>query len=143
MRPRALLFAAAVAALGAAACTVTTDPGVTTVDPTLPPSASGGTLRVDWTINGSTDPNACTQSAATTLEFSVITAQGTPPAIYQQSCGTFATSIPLSPGSYSGTAVLLDAAQNPRTTTIEVQPFTIRANEELRIPIDFPSSSFF
>ena len=137
------LFATLAVGLAATACTVTTGDPVGTIDPTLPPSSNAGRLRVDWTIEGSNDPSACTQSAASTFEFSVITTVGVPPAIYQQACGTFAASITLAPGSYTGTAVLLDAAQNPRTTTIDVQPFTIRQNEELRIPLDFPASSFF
>lgn len=126
-----------------AACTVTTDPGpVQTYNPTVP-STTQGNLRVDWTIDGSTDPNRCNQSGVSGIEISVTTAGGANAGSYQQQCQTFATSIALDPGDYSAFAVLIDGAGQPRTTAVPIAPFTIRGNDELRIPIDFPASSFF
>lgn len=133
-------------ALLAAACTVTTSDPVPTYDPTFPgpgSSVTNGTLRVDWTINGSADPSACNQSGVSVIEVMISTGAGTVPAVYQQDCRAFATSITLAPGTYSATAQLLDGASQPRTTSVDLQPFAIRPNEELRIPVDFPFRSFF
>lgn len=133
-------------ALVTAACTVTTTDPVPTYDPTLPgpgPYATNGTLRVDWTINGNADAFACNQSGVSVIEIMISIGTGTVPAIYQQDCRAFATSITLAPGTYSGSAQLLDGASRPRTTNVDLLPFTIRPNEELRIPVDFPAVSFF
>jgi hypothetical protein len=77
------------------------------------------------------------------IEILVSTGAGTVPAVYQQDCRAFATSIALFPGSYTASAQLLDGASQPRTTSVALQPFTLSSNEELRVPVDFPSSSFF
>lgn len=134
------LASLALATVAATACTVTTsDDPIYTTNPTVP-GATLGTLRVDWTIDGVADPTYCTQSLAAAIE---ITVDGPAPGTFQQTCETFATSITLEPGSYSGVAELVDAARQPRTTAVQIDPFTIRANEELRIPIDFPGASFY
>ncbi len=134
------LASLALVAAAATSCTVTTsDDPVFRTSPTVP-TVTQGTLRVDWTIDGVADPSRCTQSLAAAIEISV---DGPVPGTFQQTCETFATSITLEPGTYSGVAELVDGARQPRTTAVQIEPFTIRANEELRIPVDFPSSSFF
>jgi hypothetical protein len=62
---------------------------------------------------------------------------------FAQDCGAFATSITLDPGDYTATAVLLDSASQPRTTAVNVRPFSILGRDQLNIPIDFPANSFF
>jgi hypothetical protein len=146
--PLARTLAAAIfgfATVATAGCTLTTSDPVPVIETTLPgPGQSGsGSLRVDWTINGTTDAFACTQSGVAVIEILVSTGDGAVPAVYQQDCRSFATSIALFPGTYAGSAQLLDGANETRTTNVTLEPFTIRPNEELRVPIDFPSSSFF
>ena len=61
---------------------------------------------------------------------------------FQAPCTSFATTIPLPPGTYSASAELVDDANNPRTTTIHVAPFDIVSGTALTVPVDFPASSF-
>jgi hypothetical protein len=132
-------------ALASLALTVTTCTLSTSDDPVISSSptfstATQGALRVDWTIDGTTDPSRCTGSLAAAIE---ITVDGPIPGTFQQACESFATSITLEPGSYEAVAELVDSARQPRTTAVQIQSFTIRPNEELRVPIDFPAASFF
>jgi hypothetical protein len=117
----------------------------TSSDPIVdaPPVVGDGLLVIDWTINGSTDPNQCSQASATTLEIIVDPADGRPPSTYSQDCEAFATSISLAPGRYSASAVLVDANGTSRTTQLDIDPFRILGNDELHTPIDFPASSFY
>ena len=130
------LFASSCVALALAGCTVTT-----TTDPPVIVEGDGA-LVIDWTINGSTDPNQCNQSSATRLEIIVDPGVGQP-STFSQDCDAFGTSISLAPGRYSASAVLVDENGTARTTQVDIDPFTIRENEELHTPIDFPASSFF
>jgi hypothetical protein len=127
------LFVGSCLLIGLSGCVVTSNEPITTGD---------GALVVDWTINGSTDPNQCNQSSATMLEIVVVPDIGSP-RTFSQDCEAFGTSIQLEPGSYSASALLVDIDGNARTTTIDIDPFTIRGDDELHTPIDFPASSFF
>jgi len=135
----ALCLVSSVVATG---CSTNTGDGgqVVVVQPNAPLQA---TLTVDWTIDGATNPASCTQSASDVIEISVEDPSGNEVGAFQQSCSTFATSITLQAGSYSAFAVLLDSANNPRTTHVAILPFTLRGNDELHVPIDFPADSFF
>jgi hypothetical protein len=104
--------------------------------------AANGTLTVDWTINGRTDPNQCNQAVAASIEITVYTSSGASVGTFQQTCAAFATSITLAPGSYSASALLIDGASNARTTTVEIPPFTLYGDDTFDAPIDFPASSF-
>jgi hypothetical protein len=138
-----LIAAAACLAFVALAtgCTATVEPTGTAPPPVLVEST--GTLTVDWSINGTKDPNQCSQGAAAAIQISVTDSSGISAGTYQQSCSTFATSITLSAGSYTADAMLIDSAGAPRTTTVPMNPFTIRGNDVLDTPIDFPAASFF
>lgn len=108
-----------------------------------PPIATDGTLTVDWTINGVKDPSQCVQSQSVVIQITVTTTGGAFAGTFQQRCEVFATSITLAQGSYVAQAELLDPAGQPRTTSVSIAPFTIFANDELIIPVDFPAPSFF
>ncbi|HEX7478274.1 MAG TPA: hypothetical protein VF331_10745 [Polyangiales bacterium] len=103
---------------------------------------SDGTLVVDWTINGTTDPSRCTQSAATTLDVIINTASGNFVGEFQADCAAFATSIDLPAGRYTANAVLLDARGTERTTQLDIGAFRILGGDSLDVPIDFPARSF-
>ena len=121
-----------------AACTATVSPAPEPVVVT-----TTGTLTVDWTINGTKDPNQCSQGAAAAIQITVTDPNANPVGTFEQSCTAFATSITLDAGQYAAQAHLIDAVGMPRTTTIDINPFTIRGNDELTTPIDFSASSFF
>jgi hypothetical protein len=103
-----------------------------------------GTLTVDWTVNGTKDPNACQATLADRIEVSILDESGTILlGTFAQSCQAFATSIALEAGAYAADALLVDVAGNPRTTAVQLAPFRILGNDQLTLPIDFPTSSFF
>src|SRR5690242_4855902 len=77
---------------------------------TVVQSPSDGTLTLDWTINGTHDPAQCNQGAVATIDITVDTIDGASAGEFQQDCGAFATTITLPPGSYTASAVLLDAS---------------------------------
>lgn len=132
------LFVGSCLLLGLSGCFVSTsnEPVDTT------PLAGEGTLVIDWTINGSTDPNQCNQASASKLEIIVVPDVGRS-STFSQDCDLFGASIPLDPGVYSASALLVDSSGDARTTTVDIDPFTIRGDDELHTPIDFPASSFF
>ena len=124
----------------AAACTASVSPAP---EPAPVVVTSTGTLTVDWSINGTKDPNQCNQGAAAAIQITVTDLNSNPVGTFEQSCTAFATSITLEAGQYAAQARLIDAVGTPRTTTIDINPFTILGNDELTTPIDFSASSFF
>jgi hypothetical protein len=99
---------------------------------------------VDWTIDGTKDPNRCDASGAATLQVSLFAASGAGAGTFVQDCAAFATTIDgLAPDNYSGIARLLDSAGNARTTAVNLVPFDVIGNATVTVALDFPSSSFF
>jgi len=107
-----------------------------------PVAVDSGSLILDWTIDGTKDPDQCDQAEASTLDVIVSRADGASAGEFQQSCRAFATTIDLAPDSYSADAVLIDSAGEARTTSVHVHSFEILGNDELTIPIDFSAGSF-
>jgi hypothetical protein len=108
-----------------------------------PRAAYTGVLIVDWTVDGSTDPDECDQGDAVWLRLSVFTSSGRFLADFADDCAAFSTSIELDPGSYYADAVLEDAVGNERTTVIQIDDFSILGRDSLSVPIDFPADSFY
>ena len=134
-----LLFLGAIVAAGLPGCFVEADNG-----PGPPPvTHDTGALVLDWSIDGTKNPDQCDQSDATTLDITVTTDTGAAVGEFQQSCRAFATTVELPPGDYRAEAVLIDSAGRDRTTPVQVGDFTINGNDELSVPVDFPASSFY
>ena len=129
-------------AVAAAACTVQSSPPPPP-PPEVLPTVPSGTLVLQWTIDGTTDPNRCVATGAAVIRIFLTFDNGTSAGTFEQDCVAFATSISLAPGRYTGGAFLVDAAGNVRTTTVPLDAFDIVGNDELRLPVDFPASSFF
>jgi hypothetical protein len=113
-------------------------------EPTLPsttPAPAPSKLIVRWSIDGKRDPNECVKSTASDIEVSVFDG-GREIGAWRQRCDSFAVSINLNSGNYSASAVLLDAYKRPRTTSVTIDPFTLRGNDTLEVPVNFPASSF-
>jgi hypothetical protein len=108
-----------------------------------PARVDSGALVLDWTIDGSKNPDQCDQSDSATLDITVTTLSGSPAGEFQESCRAFATTVDLPPGRYNAEAVLLDPAGHDRTTAVQTGPFTIYGNDELSVPVEFPASSFY
>lgn len=111
--------------------------------PPPPVVVSGtGTLTVDWTIDGHSDPNRCVQAVVDSIEITVFSSSGASVGTFRQACTSFATSITLSSGSYTASAVLIDSADSARTTTVTIPGFTLYGSDTIDSPVDFPASSF-
>jgi hypothetical protein len=128
----------AAVALAMSGCTTSVEPAVQ-VDPTF----STGTLIVDWSIGLDTNPADCVNSGAAVIEIHIVSLSGFDAGTFQQSCEAFSTSIVLDPDDYTGTAQLIDGANNVRTTSVSLQPFSIFGGDQIEIPVDFPANSFF
>jgi hypothetical protein len=100
------------------------------VETTTPPAPSLSTLVVRWTISGTRNPDEYAKANATEIEASVSQA-GREIGAWRQRCETFALRITLHPGDYEGSAFLLAANGRIRTTTVQMDPFTLRGNDTL------------
>lgn len=141
-RPFFALSAVAALAVLAPACTATV-----TADP-IPDSGGGpgysdGRVTLRWTVDGSTNPNACQLSGVSNIRITIYSTGGVTYGSWAQDCSFFATSIDLPPGNYTGTAVLENGGGGARTTTISLDPFTIIGGSTLVLDIDFPADSFY
>jgi hypothetical protein len=105
--------------------------------------ADSGLLIVDWSISGYQDPALCRQSGADVINVSIQTMRGEFVAEFEDVCEAFETSIELAPDGYFGDALLLDPSGTARTTSVDLGSFEILGNDELVVPIDFPSDSFY
>ncbi|HVR19188.1 MAG TPA: hypothetical protein VMS65_05825 [Polyangiaceae bacterium] len=102
-----------------------------------------GVLVVDWSISGLQDPAACRQSDAEVVSIAVETADGVSLGEFEDACEAFDTSIELEPGDYFADAVLLDSTGAARTTPVGLGLVRIFGDDELVVPVDFPSDSFY
>ena len=136
-------LAAVTLPLVSSGCFFDSDPPRRTVvyEPTLP-TAPSGTLTARWSIDGVMDPNQCVKALVTDAEVSVVDASGREVGAWRQPCRFFSMSVGLAPGTYSGSAILLDGAGNPRTTRVFIDPFTIAGRDVFDLQVDFPASSF-
>ena len=131
-----ILFAGFVAFTALAGCVVDDGPSRVVV-------AGDGALVVDWTIESAKDSRDCAAMGADSIDVVVSTAAGDAVGDFSGYCEDFAVDIQLAPGSYYGSATLLDAAGRPRTTSVDLGSFRILGDDELHVPIDFPLDSFF
>src|SRR5258706_6628029 len=102
---------------------------------------SFGTLVVDWTVDGSKHPDACRQNGADAIDIVVRTFDGGFVDEFQDPCEDFATSVDLSPGTYTIDAVLLDARGHDLTTAV-TDDVNLFSYETTVSAIDFPLDSF-
>jgi hypothetical protein len=101
-----------------------------------------GWLILDWTIAGEKSAEQCDQGHAATVAVSVTLANGDSERIYQNPCVAFNSTITLAPANYAAQAELLDGADGQLTTPITLPPFEIASGTPLRLPLEFPRSSF-
>src|SRR4051812_29860060 len=101
-----------------------------------------GWLIIDWTIAGEKRAEQCDRGHAATLAVNVATANSESERIYQDPCMAFNATITLAPASYAATAALLDGADGELTRPIVLPAFEISSGSPLRVPLEFPSSSF-
>jgi hypothetical protein len=119
-----------------AGCVVSTEPASVVV-------VAPGTATFTWSLASRFDPSACALSRADTILIRVYDINARFVDDYTAPCETHTATIELDSGNYSGTATLLDSAGNPRTTDINLVPFTVYSNTDTPIELDFPPESFF
>jgi hypothetical protein len=108
------------------------------------PSPSGaGTLTMLWTVDGTTDPDACIYLGGGPIDFELLIDEGTEAvADVQAPCEDFGLSVDLSPGTYTGYATLVDLNDDAVTTTLPLERLVIVEDTELTVDVDFPLESF-
>ena len=84
-----------------------------------------GTLIVDWTIDGTTDPAECRQGDTPTIDITIETRSGAIVDEFTADCEDFETSVDLDPGTYQASALLLDSSNRDATTTVGIDPFSL------------------
>jgi hypothetical protein len=126
------------ASIGSAGCIV--EAGESAPPPVV---VQPGRLTLRWMVDEAVDPNRCVLGRAATIDIAVNTTAGHVAGEFQAPCTSFATSISsLYPGDYVADALLLDSAGRPRTTVVDIRPFTVLERTDLVIDVDFPADSF-
>jgi hypothetical protein len=111
--------------------------------PPPPPPPSVGQLTLRWTVDEVADGNVCIMGQAAAIDIVLSMTDGRPAGEYQANCSDFSTNMStLQLGGYVGTARLIGSSGQARTTTLQIDPFTIVSGSPLVIDIDFPASSF-
>ncbi|HEV8547537.1 MAG TPA: hypothetical protein VGQ57_00895 [Polyangiaceae bacterium] len=126
----------ALAAVSLAACTASTDSGAVVVN-------EDSVLTVDWTVDSTTDPVACADEGADSIDIVVETPGGAPVVEVSDVCEAGQSRIRLAPGDYAGDAVLQDSAGHTITTAVDLGPIRLFGGDDLVVDVDFPRDSFF
>lgn len=114
-----------------------------TASVSAPPPPPQGSAIMRWSVDETTDPNACDAHGASTFHVSLYNGVGGFAGEWVQDCTTFATTIyGLDPDDYTGHAELTDSAGRARTTSVNLQPFTVVGDSSTTVSIDFPADSF-
>jgi hypothetical protein len=109
--------------------------------------SASGRLEVDWSIAGSVDPSSCTTAGASYVRIDVLDSNGTKVnnGADTQTCTAFATTFAtaFSAGSYTVQSTLLGSDSVTAVTTTVSAPVVIPTDgTTVRLPIDFPTTSF-
>jgi hypothetical protein len=101
-----------------------------------------GYLVVDWTIERSNSPFECEDTGAADIAIAVDSLDDGYTEEYLFDCRDFEALIPLTPGDYTGEAVLLDDRGREVTTPVDLDLFGIDEGLDTYIPVNFPYRSF-
>jgi hypothetical protein len=100
-----------------------------------------GTLVIDWTVDGSKDPQACRDFGVDRVSVVVRTRSGAFVEELLPLCERFETAIELVPTRYLVDAVLLDFERFELTTTVLANA-SVYDFEIAIVPVGFPRDSF-
>lgn len=101
-----------------------------------------GTLTVDWTIDGLTNPDDCAAFGVDRMELVIYERGDYVVDEVEPLCEAFSVTIDMLDGIYYADATLVDSFDRAATVTLPVDDIDIIAGTELVIPIDFPIDSF-
>ena len=106
-----------------------------------PPPPTFGTLSVDFTIAGSTDPALCSSYGVTDAELVVYASDGDVIAETYAPCADFTVGVSTYPGLYSADVTLVDDLNRARSITKPLESIRVVSDTELVIDVDFPPDS--
>ena len=101
-----------------------------------------GSLTVEWTIDGQTNPADCADFAVDRLELVVYTGSDELVDEFEPLCESFSVTVDLFEGYYYGDATLVDSFDGAATFTEPLEDIDIVAGTDLVISVDFPVDSF-
>lgn len=132
---KTLASALSLVVLGAAlgGCIVTTDPT---------PGLGTGTLTIDWTLNGSSHPSACSHYWVDRVDVVLVDDFGDLVAHEEPYCEDFGISFELENGWYTTEVTLLDAERYAVSDTAITDVF-VRRNREAVVGVDFPEAVIY
>jgi len=116
-------------------------PGCVFVDDNNAPDPVG-TLTVEWTIAGGTDPRDCRDFGVDRFELVIYDDTDSFVDSISPICESFGVSVDLLEGYYSADATLVDSADRSATVTEPLNALRIVRDTELVVPVDFPPGSF-
>jgi hypothetical protein len=99
-----------------------------------------GTLTVLWTVDGTTDPEACYYHGADSLDLAVYHGDGYLAADPLPPCEVFDVSVDLSPGYYAAEMTLVDDRGYPVSSTLVIDVH-VHDDREVIVDVDFGPSS--
>jgi len=101
-----------------------------------------GTLTIEWTIDGQTNPDDC--AAFGVDRFELVLYEGGDYVVdeVEPLCEAFSISVDMVDGLYYGDATLVDSFDRAATVTLPIDDIDIIAGTDLVIPVDFPIDSF-
>lgn len=101
-----------------------------------------GTLTINWTIDGQTNPDDCAAFGVDRMELVLYESGDYIVDEVEPLCEAFSTSVDMLDGIYYGDATLVDSFDRAATVTLPIDDIDIVAGTELVIPIDFSIDSF-
>ncbi len=101
-----------------------------------------GTLTLEWSIAGYTDPIDCYDNRADYLELVVYDRFDRYVAEVEAPCDAFNVSIDLPDGLYNADATLIDTFDRAATVTFPLDQLDVRSGTELVVPLDFRYRDF-
>jgi hypothetical protein len=100
-----------------------------------------GTLTVQWSLDGTFDPDACLDYGARSLELVLYDRHDDIIDSFEARCADFALSIDLPEDDYGFDATLLDRTGRSVTTTIGLDRIFVPEDDVEVVDIDFPIDS--
>ena len=101
-----------------------------------------GTLQQNWTIQGTTTPNACTLARATQMRLVVVDANGFSEATSFVPCASFSSTLTLAENNYTGAATFLGEDGLAVSQTKIIPAFRISGGLTTTQTIDFAIGDF-
>ena len=102
-----------------------------------------GSVTLRWSIDGSFDPAACDAFFVAEARIDLYDVAGAPIRTTFVDCRQFSARFDLPEGRYSARVEMVDAREQPRSTSLPVSSFVIVSGTNLNIDTDFPRDSFF